>query len=215
MSASARSRASSASRSLKPDLIVLPSNRVGRNLPTLKKIAKVLVTNPYEGSHFASMVRDFRALGRAVGRSSRAEAVLRDMSATFADAKRRLKRANRDGARVTVATPGGTTSSPALRLFTSNSAAAEVLRRIGLRNGWTAAPARFGFTTVGVEALRQVQSGWLTFVYPSAFVGQIRRFTSQESYKRLDMVRKKRVRNLGGNTWLFGGPLSRRSSPSA
>jgi iron complex transport system substrate-binding protein len=193
---------------LDPDLIVLPSNRVGRNLPTLKKIATVLVTHPYDGDHFTAMVRDFRALGRAVGKPARAEAVLRDMGSTFASLRRRLARAHRNGVRVTVATPGGTSSSPAARLFTSNSAASAIVRRLGLRNAWTAPPARFGFSTVGVEALRKVQSGWLAFVYPSAFVSQIKRFTGQDSYKRLDMVRNKRVRNLGGNTWLFGGPLS-------
>jgi ABC-type Fe3+-hydroxamate transport system substrate-binding protein len=61
-----------------------------------------------------------------------------------------------------------------------------------------------------VEALRQVQSGWLTFVYPKAFASQIKRFTAQNAYKRLKMVRGKRVRKLRGNTWLFGGPLSAR-----
>jgi ABC-type Fe3+-hydroxamate transport system substrate-binding protein len=171
---------------LRPDLIVLPSNRVGRNLSTLRKIAKVLITHPYDGDHFDAMVRDFRALGL----------------------RTRLKHARRAGIRVTVATPGGTPSSPAVRLFTSNSAAAAIVGRLGLRNAWTAPPARFGFSTVGVEALRKVQSGWLAFVYPSTFVSQIKRFTAQDAYRRLDMVRKKRVRNLGGNTWLFGGPLS-------
>jgi ABC-type Fe3+-hydroxamate transport system substrate-binding protein len=193
---------------LRPDLIVLPSNRVGRNLSTLRKIAKVLITHPYDGDHFDAMVRDFRALGRAVGKPARAAAVLRGMNATFGGLRTRLKHARRAGIRVTVATPGGTPSSPAVRLFTSNSAAAAIVGRLGLRNAWTAPPARFGFSTVGVEALRKVQSGWLAFVYPSTFVSQIKRFTAQDAYRRLDMVRKKRVRNLGGNTWLFGGPLS-------
>ena len=111
---------------------------------------------------------------------------------------------------MTIATPGGTTSSPALRLFTSNSIAAEVMRRLGLRNAWTARPQRFGFSTVGVEALRQVQSGWLAFVYPSIFRAQVGRITSQGAYKRLDMVKKRRVKTLAGNTWLFGGPASAR-----
>ena len=53
-----------------------------------------------------------------------------------------------------------------------------------------------------------MQSGWLAFVYPSPFAAQIKRFTAQNAYKRLDMVRRKRVRKLQGNTWLFGGPLS-------
>jgi ABC-type Fe3+-hydroxamate transport system substrate-binding protein len=200
---------------LRPDLIVVPSNRAGRNLRTLRKIARVLVTNPYPGdtgpgAQFNAMVRDFRAIGTAVGRRAKAEAVLRAMSARLTALRKALRRAKRAGARVTIATPGGTASSPALRLFTSNSAAAETIRRLGLRSAWSARPQRFGFSTVGVEALRQVQSGWLAFVYPGAFSAQIRRFTGQNAYKRLDMVRKRRVRNLAGNTWLFGGPVSTR-----
>jgi len=194
---------------LKPDLIIVPGYRAGRSMKSLRKIAKVVETNPYpDGAHFSAMVRDFRAIAKAVGKPKGGEAVLRRMSSTFADLRRRLARANRDGVRVTIATPGGTASSPALRLFTSNSAAAEIVRRLGLRSAWSGSPQRFGFTTAGVEALRQVQGGWLAFVYPSPFASQIKRFTAQNAYKRLEMVKKKRVRKLQGNTWLFGGPLS-------
>ena len=114
------------------------------------------------------MVRDFRAIAKAVGKPKGGEAVLRRMSSKFSSLRKRLARANRDGARVTIATPGGTASSPALRLFTRNSAAAEIVNRLGLRSAWRASNARYGFTTTGVEALRQVQSGWLAFVYPKA-----------------------------------------------
>jgi ferric hydroxamate transport system substrate-binding protein len=198
---------------LKPDLIVVPGHRVGASLKMLRRISRVLVTNPYpgdtsDGAQFDAMVKDFRALGTAVGRRARAESVLRGMSSSFSSLRTRLARAGRDRIRVTVATPGGTSGSPAARLFTDNSAAAEILRRLGLRNAWTASAGRYGFSTVGVEALRRVQSGWLAFVYPRELAGQIKRFTGQNSYKRLAMVRKKRVRNLRGNTWLHGGPLS-------
>jgi ABC-type Fe3+-hydroxamate transport system substrate-binding protein len=200
---------------LRPDLIVVPDFRAGRNLKTLRKIARVLVTHPYpgntgDGAQFDAMVKDFRALGSALDRRGRAESVLRGMSSTLASLRTRLHRAGRGGARVTIATPGGTSSSPAARLFTDNSAAAEALRRLGLRNAWTAGGVRYGFSTVGVEALRKVQSGWLAFIYPSAFAAQIKRFTGQASYARLDMVKRKRVRKLAGDTWLFGGPVSTR-----
>jgi iron complex transport system substrate-binding protein len=198
---------------LKPDLIVMPGYRGGASLKTLRKISKVLVTNPYpgdtsDGAQFDAMVKDFRAIGTAVGRRARAESVLRGMSSSLSSLRARLARAGRSRARVTIATPGGTSGTPAARLFTNNSAAAEILRRLGLRNAWTAPAGRYGFSTVGVEALRKVQRGWLAFVYPGELAGQIKRFTAQDSYKRLDMVRRKRVRNLRGNTWLFGGPLS-------
>jgi iron complex transport system substrate-binding protein len=198
---------------LKPDLIVVPSNRAGRNLRTLRRIARVLVTNPYpgdthNGAQWNAMVRDFRAIARAVGQRARGESVLRAMTSRISRLRASLRK--RSGTRVTIATPGGTTGSPALRLFTSNSIAAEVVRRLGLRNAWTTRPQRYGFSTVGVEALRRVQSGWLAFVYPSIFSAQVGQITRQGAYKRLDMVRKRRVKTLAGNTWLFGGPASAR-----
>ena len=193
---------------LRPDLIVVPDYRSTRNLGQLRRIATVLVTHPYpaSGSQFTAMVTDFRRLSAAVGRRERGERVLREMSTTITRAKQRLRRAGRAGAAVAVATPGGTSSAPAIRMFTSNSSAADVVRRLGLRNGWSGS-ARYGFTTVGLEGLARV-NGWLTFVFPPQFGRQARGIMRSTPYKRLPVVRAKRVRMLGGTTWLFGGPRS-------
>ncbi len=200
---------------LKPDLIIVPNYRAGRNLRSLRRISRVLVTNPYpgntgQGAQFNAMVKDFRAVARAVGKRSRGEAVLRRMTRAFSTLRKRLRSAKRGGIWITIATPGGTTGSPSARVFTNNSAASEVVRRLGMRNAWTGRAQRYGFSTVGVEALRRVQSGWLAFVYPRAFRSQIQRFQRQSSFRRLAFVKKRRVRNLGGTTWLFGGPTSAR-----
>jgi iron complex transport system substrate-binding protein len=193
---------------LRPDLIVVPDYRATKNLRQLKKIARVLVTHPYpaSGNQFAAMVTDFRRLGDAVGRRSRAESVLRQLSSSLARNKAALKRAGRAGAAVAIATPGGTTSSPAIRMFTRNSQAADTVRRLGLRDGWSGR-ARFGFTTIGLEGLTRVK-GWLAFVYPPRYARQVSGITRQSAYKRLRVVKAKRVRTLGGTTWLFGGPRS-------
>ncbi|HWK30132.1 MAG TPA: iron-siderophore ABC transporter substrate-binding protein [Solirubrobacter sp.] len=193
---------------LRPDLIVVPDYRSAKNLAQLKKIAPVLVTHPYpgSGSQLDAMVRDFRRLASAVGRRARGERVLRDLSNTLARDRAKLKRAGRAGAAVAISTPGGTTSAPALRMFTVNSAAADVVRRLGLKDGWTGS-ARYGFATVGLEALSRVR-GWLAFIYPPQFARQISGITKQSAYKRLPVVRANHVRTLGGTTWLFGGPRS-------
>ena len=67
--------------------------------------------------------------------------------------------------------------------------------------------ARYGFSTVGLEALSRV-NGWLAFVYPPQFERQVSGITKTSAYKRLPVVKAKRVRTLGGTTWLFGGPRS-------
>jgi iron complex transport system substrate-binding protein len=152
------------------------------------------------------MVSDFRRLAQAVGRRSRGERVLQNLSNNLAANKAKIKRAKRAGQRVAVATPGGTSSAPAIRMFTQNSQTADVVRRLGLRDGWTG-NARYGFATVGLEGLSRV-SGWLAFVYPPQFARQVNGITKQSAYKRLRVVKAKRVRTLGGTTWLFGGPRS-------
>jgi iron complex transport system substrate-binding protein len=193
---------------LKPDLIVVPDYRSTKNLSQLKKIAPVLVTHPYpaSGSQLNAMITDFRRLASAVGRGSRGERVLQDLSNTLARDKAKLKRAGRAGASVAISTPGGTSSAPAIRMFTTNSAAADVVRRLGLRDGWSGT-ARYGFATIGLEGLSRV-SGWLAFVYPPQFSKQVSGITRQTAYKRLPVVKAKHVRTLGGTTWLFGGPRS-------
>lgn len=193
---------------LKPDLIVVPDYRSTRNLAQLKKIAPVLVTHPYpaSGSQFSAMVTDFRRLASAVGRTSRGQQVLQELSNTLARSKRALKQAGRAGAQVAIATPGGTSSAPAIRMFTPNSATADVVRRLGLRDGWSGT-ARYGFATIGLEGLTRVD-GWLAFVYPPQYRKQVASITSQTAYKRLPVVRSRHVRTLGGTTWLFGGPRS-------
>lgn len=193
---------------LKPDLIVVPDYRSTKNLAQLKKIAPVLVTHPYpaSGSQLNAMVTDFRRLATAVGRKARGEKVLQELSNTLARAKAKLKRGGRAGATVAIATPGGTSSAPAIRMFTQNSQTADVVRRLGLKDGWSGT-ARYGFATVGLEALSRV-GGWLAFVYPPQFQRQVQGITKTSAYKRLPVVKAKRVRTLGGTTWLFGGPRS-------
>jgi iron complex transport system substrate-binding protein len=191
---------------LKPDLIVVPDYRSTKNLKQLQRIAPVLVTHPYpsSGSQLNAMVTDFRRLAAAVGRKDRGERVLQDLSNTLARAKTKLR--SKAGQRVAIATPGGTSSAPAIRMFSQNSQTADVVRRLGLKDGWTG-NARYGFATVGLEALSRVD-GWLAFVYPPQFQRQIAGITKTDAYKRLPVVKASRVRTLGGTTWLFGGPRS-------
>jgi ABC-type Fe3+-hydroxamate transport system substrate-binding protein len=193
---------------LRPDLIVVPDYRSTKNLSQLKKIAPVLVTRPYpaRGSQLNAMVSDFRRLAAAVGRKARGERVLQELSNTLARAKKQLR--SKAGKRVAIATPGGTSSAPAIRMFTANSAAADIVRRLGLKDGWTGT-ARYGFATVGLEALSRVSSSsWLAFVYPPQFKRQVAGITKTSAYKRLPVVKARHVRTLSGTTWLFGGPRS-------
>jgi ABC-type Fe3+-hydroxamate transport system substrate-binding protein len=199
-------------RRIKPDLIVVPDYRSTKNRAALRKIAPVLVTSPYRGkgdtAHFDNMVRDFRRVASAVGRRSQGERVLRTMMGKFAAQRAALRRTGRAGVGVVVAEPGGTTSTPALRLMTSNSLTAEVVRRIGLRNAW-AGSTYYGFTTSSVGALARIRANeWLAFVYPEQYRKQIQQYRELRAFAKLPVVRARHYRNLQGRTWLYGGPIS-------
>lgn len=201
-------------RRLKPDLIIVPDYRSSRNLAALRKIAPVLVTSPYPSgsgdAHYNAMLRDYRRIAAAVGRKAQGERVIRKMQRAFSAVKKQLKAKKRSGLSVAVATPGGTTSAPALRMSTANSQAAAVLRRVGLKNGWNDGNPRYGFTTVGVGAVARITSGWVAFVYTTPYKKQIQAFQALPAFKKLPVMKKRRYRNLEGRTWLFGGPGSAR-----
>lgn len=199
---------------LKPDLIVVPDFRSTTNLAQLKAIAPVLVTTPYpsgrgNAKQFTNMVKDYRRIAGAVGKKAQGEKVLKRMANRFKEQKAALKRAKRGGQSVVIAEPGGTTSAPALRLMTNNSLTAEVVRRVGLKNGWGGASNRFGFTTSGIGALAKVKrTQWLAFIYPEQYRKQIQQFRELDAFAALPVVKARRYRNLPGKTWLYGGPLS-------
>src|SRR5262249_62157141 len=113
---------------------------------------------PASGSQLNAMITDSRRLASAVGRADRGGRVLQDLSNTLARSKPAIDRAGRGGAKVAIATPGGTTSAPAIRMFTPNSASADVVRRLGLRDGWSGS-ARYGFAAVGLEGPARVAGG--------------------------------------------------------
>lgn len=200
---------------LRPDLIITPTFRSARTIDNLRKIAPTMALEPYPAQRrtdeqYVAMVNNFRRIAKRVGRSSRGEQVITKLTRTQRSLKAKLRRGGRARIRITVVQPGGSVGSPQLRLFTRNSLTNGVLRRLGLRNNWTVPNEKYGFSTVGMEALRRVQNGWAAFIYPAQYESTVKRFTSQSSFKSLQMVKKGRVRTMPGNTWPFGGPISTR-----
>jgi len=198
---------------LKPDLIIAPKFRVSRNLDDLRRIAPTLVLDAYpntsrRGAQYRSTMRSFRRIAQGLRLRARGESVLRDLDRTLLKLRQRLREERLAGRRVTFAVVFGTPSGTQARLSTSNSLVAGVLTRLGLRNGWTAPADRFGFSTVGLEAFRRVQRGWLVLSYLPEFAPLVRAWQREPAWRRLEMVRERRVRTVSGDTWPYGGPLS-------
>jgi ferric hydroxamate transport system substrate-binding protein len=198
---------------LRPDLIIAPRFRIKDNRDELERIAKVLVLDAYPRSggrdaQYKTMVTGIRKVAKAVGRTSRGDAVLRDLDRTYTKLRSRIRRAGLANEYVTFATAGGTVGSPAARVFAKNSLSAGVLRRLGLRLGWPVASAPFGFTLTAAEGFRRCRIGYLVFAYPELYEAAADEWVAQDAWKALPIVQRKRVRTIDGNSWPYGGPLS-------
>lgn len=194
---------------LDPDLIIASQDRVGANHDALARIAPVLSFDYNVEPQLQNLRQRFRGVGQAVGRTDRAEEVLRTLDARTGDLRERLQAAGRGGAEYTLAQGYSSQGAPTIRLFTDRSAAAQVLDGAGLRNSWTGQSDRNGLTIVGVEGLTRIaaQSRFIYTANPSddPFTGAL---AANPLYRGLPFVAQDRTTALDPGTWQFGGPAS-------
>jgi ferric hydroxamate transport system substrate-binding protein len=198
---------------LKPDLIVTTALRAKNSYDKLKAIAPTIVFDPYseEASkdQYADMEKSFRLMADLVGKNAEAETVLKDLQKTYDDAKAKLQSANKAGAEIVVTQAFSNQNAATLRLFTDNSMAMQVLQRIGLKNVYK--PEKFesqGFSTATVESLPKVQNAHFLYVVQNDDNVFEKQLKDNAVWKGLAFVKENRTYPLGGDMWLFGGPLS-------
>lgn len=196
---------------LEPDLIIGVAFRHEPIYENLTAIAPTLIFNPYPAEdgpdQFAEMVETFNTIAEAVDRQDQAAEVLDAMEATFAEARAQLEEAGMASAPYVLAQAFSAESGPQVRIFTDNAMAAQLLNRIGLENAWEAGFEVYGFSTVGIEALAEVQDANFIYVVQSdddVFANQ----ADNPVWNSIAFVQEGRIYPLGGDTWLFGGPLS-------
>lgn len=194
---------------LNPDLILAPSFRVSENFDDLSAIAPTLAFDAYptDGTtHYEEMTTTFRTIAAAVGREAEAEAVLDDMNAYFEAAAAALADAGFAGAPFVLSQGFMSSDVPTFRLFTDNAMAVEILTRLGFENAWDDAPQLYGFSTVDMEGIAGI-SGDTNFIYVAQDDYQQ---AMQESalWNSVPFVANGNAYWIGGDAWLFGGPLS-------
>ncbi|MCA9241305.1 MAG: ABC transporter substrate-binding protein, partial [Planctomycetales bacterium] len=196
---------------LRPDLIIAPAFRVAETYAQLSEIAPTVAFDPYPTdesvTQYAEMRQTFLTIADLVGRAAEGEAVLAQMEAKFAAARSQLEAAGKLGEPFVLAQAfGGDTVQ--IRLFTDNAMAVEIVEQLGLENAWQDATfQQYGFTTVSVEALPEL--GDVNFFYVVQDDNNV--FTREAIaplWNELAFVQSGNAYALGGDTWLFGGPLS-------
>lgn len=198
---------------LDPDLIIGVQFRHEPILDQLEAIAPTVLFNPYPEldagvSQFEEMTQTFTTIAAAVGRSEQAETVLDQMQATFDEVGVELAAAQLDTQRFALAQGFTAEEAATIRMFTSNAMAVEIIENLGLENAWPGEPDPFGFNTVDIEALTQVGDAHFLYVAQeedNIFTGAL---ADNPIWQDLEFVQQERIHPLGGDTWLFGGPLS-------
>lgn len=198
---------------LEPDLIIGVQFRHEAILDQLADIAPTVLFNPYptteEGlTQFEEMTQTFTTIAEAVGEADQAQSVLDRMQATFDEVGSELSATNLDTDRFALAQGFTAEDAPTIRMFTSNAMAVEILEELGLENAWPGELETYGFNTVDVEPLTRI--GDANFLYvaqeeDNIFTGAL---ADNPVWQDLEFVQADHVYPLGGDTWLFGGPLS-------
>ncbi len=195
---------------LEPDLILTSTFRASENFEELSAIAPTLAFNPYpdpetDASQYDGMLTTFRTIAEALGRDEQGEQVLADLEASFSAAQAALEAAGRADETFILSQGWVSNDAATFRLFTDNAMAVQILEQIGLENAWDDAPQLYGFTEISFEGFAGV--GDTNFFYVAQDDANDA-FAESPLWGGLPFVQSGRDYYLGGDVWLFGGPLS-------
>lgn len=197
---------------LEPDLIIGVQFRHEAIYDTLSSIAPTLLFNPYpeneEYTQFDEMTDTFMTIAEAVDRVEEGETVLDEMQAVFDEAQAELEAAGALGNQYLLVQAYTGQSAPEMRVFIDTSMAAQILNSIGLENAWEGEFDIYGYNTVGVEALTEVEDADFFYVVQAEDDVFASQWADNPVWNGLAFVEEDRAYPLGGDTWLFGGPLS-------
>ncbi len=197
---------------LEPDLIIGVKFRHEPIYDDLSDIAPTLLFSPYppqDGpNQYQEMRETFLTISEAVGKKDKGREVLADLEDTFDQARSQLAESGYQDIEFALAQAFTSQETPTIRIFSKNAMASIVLAQLGMSNAWDVAYETYGFSTVDVEALAEVEDAHFFYVVQeddNVFAEQL---AENPVWQNLDFVKDDRTHALGGDTWLFGGPLS-------
>ncbi|MUV37737.1 putative siderophore-binding lipoprotein YfiY [Lentibacillus sp. JNUCC-1] len=198
---------------LEPDLIIAPKFRHEGIKDELEKIAPTVFFEAYPQdesiTQYDEMVTTFKTIAKAVNKEDKAEEVLADLDNKYSEAKEAIDAADLSTDEFVLTQAFSSQQAPVLRVFTPNSMASKIFEKIGLKNAYE--PDQFevyGYSTLNVESLPALEDANFFYVVQdddNIFENQLK---DNAVWKNLDFVKNDRMYPLGGDAWLFGGPLS-------
>lgn len=198
---------------LKPDLIIAIKFRHEAIQSQLESIAPTVFFDPYPNDEsfdqYDEMVATFKEIAKAVGKSAEAEEVLADLETAYEAARATIAEASLSTKDVLLTQAFSANQAPQIRVFTPNSLASVILTKIGLNN--VHVPNEFqvyGFSTVNVEALTSYEDANYLYVVQDNDNIYTNQLKDNKLWNGFNFVKENRTYPLGGDAWLFGGPLS-------
>jgi len=198
---------------LDPDLIIGIKFRHEAIQSELESIAPTVFFDPYPTdetvSQYDEMESTFKEIANAVGKSNEAEDVLAELDATYEEAMTRIDDADLETNDVVLTQAFSANQAPEIRLFTQNALASVILEKIGLNNVHETDEFEvYGFSTVNVEALTNYEDANYLYVVQDDDNIYENQLEDNQVWNGLNFVEENRTYALGGDAWLFGGPLS-------
>ncbi|MBO0588082.1 iron-siderophore ABC transporter substrate-binding protein [Sporosarcina sp. E16_8] len=198
---------------LEPDLIIGTSFRHDGMIADLEKIAPTVIFNPYPEDEkmdlYQEMITTFNEIAKVVDKKDEAKQVLADLDKKYEQAKTTIDNAGLKTKDVVLTLAYTGPQAPEVRVFTPNSMASIMLEKIGLNN--IHIPDQFelyGSSTYNVEGLTKYEDANYLYIVQADDNIYEKQLKDNAVWKNLNFVKEDRLYDLGGDTWLYGGPLS-------
>ena len=198
---------------LEPDLIIGTSFRHDGMIADLEKIAPTVIFNPYPEDEkmdlYQEMITTFNEIAKVVDKKDEAKQVLADLDKKYEEAKTTIDNAGLKTKDVVLTLAYTGPQAPEVRVFTPNSMASIMLEKIGLNN--IHIPDQFelyGSSTYNVEGLAKYEDANYLYIVQADDNIYEKQLKDNAVWKNLNFVKEDRLYDLGGDTWLYGGPLS-------
>ncbi len=198
---------------LEPDLIIAIKFRHEAIKDQLEAIAPTVFFDPYPSdesiSQYDEMETTFREMAKAVAKEDQAAIVLDELNQKYEEAKAAIEAANLKTKDTLLTQAWSADQVPTIRLFTPNSLASVILEKVGLNNVHASEQFEvYGYSTVGVEALTNYEDANYLYVVQDNDNIYENQLKDNSVWNGLTFVEENRTYPLGGDAWLFGGPLS-------
>lgn len=191
--------------SLKPDLIIGYNFRHSRIYPKLNQIAPTLLyqqfpnTNQSDFEYYTQALTIFKGIADATGTRAKADDILHNLNQTLRELKHAIKNKPKKLAYAKFIGMGY-----GLRVFSQNSLAGSVIRRLGLDYAWTKKLPGKDFTHLQIEQVPELND------YAVLLAGdqtKNQRMTTSPVWSSLPFVKNQQLVSVEP-LWSFGGPVS-------